>query len=53
VSADDTREVVWPPPREDEPDVEPVEPWAKLAERKLAEEIAEWKEWDKWRLPAS
>ena len=45
---DEQDRVVWPEPREDPPE-EPAEPWARLAERKLGEELVEWKEWEKWR----
>jgi hypothetical protein len=45
---DTDQRIEWPEPA-DEPDDEPTEPWAKLAERKVAEEIIEWKEWEKWR----
>jgi hypothetical protein len=44
----DRREVEWPPPADDPP-VEPAEPWARIAERKLGEELVEWEEWEKWR----
>jgi hypothetical protein len=40
--------VTWPEPRADPPE-EPTEPWAKLAERIVGEELVEWKEWAKWR----
>jgi hypothetical protein len=45
----DEREIQWPEPREDPPE-EPVEPWAKLVEHQLAEEIVEWEGWQRWRL---